>query len=279
MLDRAYCKINLALDIVSEREDGYHDLRSIMVPCDFYDELEIVKSDRTEYSCDRRYLHFDENNTVVKALELLKKEYDIKDDFRVSLSKHIPMKAGLAGGSADGAAVIRILNNMYSLSLSEEEIRSLCMKIGSDVLFNYYNRPALVEGAGDRLTFINIKDDYNVLIIKPRNGVSTRECYEALDMKDCIHPDIDLIREKLEKGEEVKHLLKNSLEAPAVSLCKEIETTLKDLKEAGADFAMVSGSGSGVFTIDKDKDRIRAIRERLTGKNYFIRSTRIMKQD
>lgn len=278
MKDRAYCKINLALDIVSEREDGYHDLRSIMVPCDFYDELEIVKSDKTEYVCDRKYLNFDENNTVVKAVELMKKEYGISDDFKVSLSKHIPMKAGLAGGSADGAAVIRMLNRMYSLSLSEKEIRDLCMKIGSDVLFCYYNRPALVEGTGDRLTFIDIKDDYYVLIIKPRNGVSTKECYETLDMKDCIHPDIDLIKEKLEKGEEVKQLLKNSLEAPAVTLCKDIEKALRDMKEAGADFAMVSGSGSSVFTIDKDKDRIKAIRERLTGKNYFIRSTGIIKQ-
>ena len=277
MKDRAYCKINLALDIVGKRADGYHELRSIMVPCDFFDELEMTVSNETEYVCDRKYLRFDESNTIVKAVELMKKEYGINDRFKVVLSKHIPIKAGLAGGSADGASIIRMFNRMYSLSLSDEDIRKLCMKIGSDVLFGYYNRPALVEGTGEKLSFFDIKDDYYVLIIKPRSGVSTRECYEALDTKECIHPDIDRIKEKLEKGEEVKDLLKNSLEAPAMQLCSDIRKAKEDLCAAGADMAVVSGSGSSVFTIDKDKEKIRRIREVLKGSAYFIRSTRIMK--
>ena len=277
MKDRAYCKINLALDVIGEREDGYHDLRMIMVPCDFYDEVEIVKAIETSYACQRRYIRFDENNTVVKALELMKKEFNINDEFRVYLNKHIPTKAGLAGGSADGAAVIRIMEKMYGLKLDPDKIRELCMKIGSDVLFNYYNKPALVEGTGDRLTFIDIKDDYHVLIIKPSNGVSTAQCYKALDMDTCIHPEIDLIKEKLEKGEEVRDLLKNSLQAPAISLCPEIDKALMDMKAAGASFAMVSGSGSSVFTIDKDYDRILDIKNSLMDKKYFIRNTVIIK--
>lgn len=277
MKDRAYCKINLALDVTGRREDGYHDLRSIMVPCDFYDEVDIEKSSSMEYICEKKHIFFDGNNTVVKAAELMKAEFGITDDFRIFLNKHIPMQAGLGGGSTDGACVIRILNRMYDLQLSDEKIRDLCLRIGSDVLFNYHNRPALVEGTGDRLTFITIKDDYYVLLIKPRKGVSTRECYETLDLNDCTHPNIDLIKEKLEKGEEVKGLLSNSLERPALELCSDIRRAMDDLRSAGADFVMVSGSGSSVFTIDKDPKVIRKLKEKMMNKGYFIRSTRILK--
>ncbi|MBR2578200.1 MAG: 4-(cytidine 5'-diphospho)-2-C-methyl-D-erythritol kinase [Erysipelotrichaceae bacterium] len=277
MKDRAYCKINLALDVTGKRSDGYHDLRSIMVPCDFYDEVDIEKSEEMEYICEKKHIFFDRNNTVVKAIELMKQEFGITDNFRVFLNKHIPMQAGLGGGSTDGACVIRILNMMYDLKLNDEKIRELCLKIGSDVLFNYHNRPALVEGTGDRLSFITVKDDYYVLLIKPRKGVSTKECYETLDLEDCAHPDVDLIKEKLEKGEEVKYLLSNSLERPAVSLCRDIKRAMDDMRQAGADFVMVSGSGSSVFTIDKDKKVIRDLKDRMMNKGYFVRSTRILK--
>ncbi len=277
MIDRAYCKVNLALDVFNKREDGYHDLRSIMVACDFFDEIEILKSEKNEYIDVKNKLQFNSHNTLVKAVDLMKESFDIKDNFKIIIDKHIPIKAGLAGGTADGAAVIRMLNKMYNLNLSFEQIRELCLKIGSDVLFNYYNKPALVEGTGDKIEFIDIKDDYYVLIVKPRRGVSTRKCYEILDVNNCEHPDIDLIKERLKNGEEVKELLKNSLEKSAAVLCKDINKAINDLKLAGADFTMVSGSGSSVFTIDLDKNRIEDIRKKLLNKGYFVRSTKILK--
>lgn len=277
MKDRAYCKINLALDVVGKRDNGYHDLRSIMVPCDFYDEIELIKNEDMVYNALKRPLYFDDNNTIVKALKIMKNNFDIKDNFIVNVNKTIPIKAGLAGGSSDGASIIRIINKMYKLNLDSKTIKELCLMIGSDVLFNYYNLPALVEGTGDKLEFIDIKDDYYVLIIKPKTGVSTKECYAALDLNDCIHPNIDLIKEKLENGEEVKELLANSLQKPAMMLCKDIEKALFDLKEAGSDFAMVSGSGSSVFCIDEDENKLNMIRNNLKNQKYFIRSTKILK--
>lgn len=276
MKTRAYCKVNLALDVVGVREDGYHDLRMIMVPVDFYDELEITVNDEMLYECKSRKIYFDDNNTIVKAIKLMKDEFNISDNFKVVLNKHIPMKAGLAGGSTDGAAVIRLINKMYDLKISKEKIKELCLKIGSDVLFTFYSRPSLVEGTGDKLKFIDIKDDYYVLIVKPRTGVSTSECYKKLDMSDCRHPDVDLILDKLESGEEVKDLLMNSLEAPAIDLCKDIGDVKEKLLAAGADFAMVSGSGSSVFTIDKSKDKIESIYKALKDSGYFIRSAKIL---
>ena len=276
MKDRAYCKINLALDVINRREDGYHNLKMIMVPCDFYDEIEIIKNDTMEYNSPKRNMFFDDNNTIVKAIKLMKENFNIKDNFIVNLNKHIPIKAGLAGGSTDGASVIRILNKMYKLELSSEKIKELCLKIGADVLFNYYNKPALVEGIGDKLSFIDIKDDYYVLIIKPKSGVSTKECYGALDFNKCEHPDIDLILEKLKNGEEVRDLLKNSLEEPACRLCPSILKALEDLKEAGGQ-GIVSGSGSSIFMIDKDEAHLAKLKDKLKDKGYFIRLTKILK--
>lgn len=276
MRTRAYCKVNLSLDVLGIRDDGYHELKMIMVPVNFYDDIEIIKNDSMEYIADKPYIYFDDNNTIVKSMKLMKEEFNIEDNFKVSLKKQIPIKAGLAGGSTDGAAVIRIINHMYKLNLSDEKIKELCLKIGADVLFNYYSKPALVEGLGDKLTFIDIKDKYYVLIVKPRKGVSTKECYGLVDGKECVHPDTDLILENLKEGKEVKDLLKNSLEAPAIELCADIANAKKALEEAGADFSMVSGSGSSVFTIDKDENKILDLREKLRNKGFFIRSSELL---
>ncbi|MDO4499984.1 MAG: 4-(cytidine 5'-diphospho)-2-C-methyl-D-erythritol kinase [Erysipelotrichaceae bacterium] len=274
---RAYCKVNLALDVIGKREDGYHELRMIMVPVNFYDDIKIEKNDTMVYECTKGRMYFDSSNTIVKAVEIMKEEFGIEDNFKVSIAKHLPMKAGLAGGSTDGAAIIRAINKMYKLNLGAEKIKELCLKIGADVLFNYYSKPALVEGLGDKLTFIDIKDDYYILIVKPRGGVSTKECYGSLDLNNAVHPDVDTILEKLKNGEEVKDLLSNTLEKPAIELCREIRNAKEDLIKAGADFAMVSGSGSSVFTIDKDEKKILELREKLRGKPYFIRSSKLLK--
>lgn len=160
--------------------------------------------------------------------------------------------------------------------LSDEKIKELCLKIGADVLFNYYNKPALVEGLGDKLSFIDIKDKYYVLLVKPKRGVSTKECYKRFDINDCEHPDVDLILNNLKQGLEVKPYLKNSLEKPAIQLCKGISKAKSDLLKVGADFAMVTGSGSTVYTIDKNYYRIASLRKKLLNRGYFVRSCAIL---
>ena len=277
MIYRAYGKINLSLNITGIREDGYHTLESIFLPIDFYDQIKMEKSENMEYSANKSYLRFNETNTIVKAVELMKSEYNIQDNFKIHLDKSIPTQAGLAGGSADGAAIIRIFNKMYHLHPSFIKVQELCSRIGSDVLFTYYAKPALVSGIGEKIEFIDVKKDYYVLLIKPRFGVSTKECYNLMNLETCFHPDIQKLKVALENGEDYIPYLGNSLEDAAISLVSDIQNAKKDLLEAGAPFALMSGSGSTVFTMSEDENLIIYLKEKLKNKKYFVRYAKVLK--
>ena len=276
MKDRAYAKVNLALDILRRRKDGYHELSSVMVPLNFYDVLEISKAEEMTYECDRSFIPFNSANTIVKMIGLFKERYGIEDNYHVKLEKRIPIKAGLAGGSADATAALRILQRMYRIQMSEEETREICGKVGSDVLFTFYNKPALVEGTGEKLTFFDIRKKYYVLLVKPSAGVSTKESYGNLDLSSCPHPDVFSLKEKLEKGEEILPYLGNSLEQPAELLCKEVGEVKRDLLKEGAPFALMSGSGSTVFTLSESETEIRKLYESMKKYRYFTRFTEFL---
>lgn len=277
MIERAYGKINLSLNITGVREDGYHTLESIFLPLNFYDEITINKSDKMEYKSSQSFIRFNESNTIVKAVELMKKEFSIEDNFSIYLNKHLPMQAGLAGGSTDGAAVIRAINKMYNLNLSDEKIKELCLSIGADVLFTYYNKPAYVTGIGDEIKFIDVKEDYYVLIVKPKFGVSTKDCYNLMNCETCPHPDINGLEKALETGEDFMPYLGNSMEPAAIELLNSIADVKKAMLDAGAPFALMSGSGSSVFTMSKDLDTINQLYEALHNKGWFVRHTKILK--
>lgn len=277
MIERAYGKINLSLNITGVREDGYHTLESIFLPLNFYDEITINKSEKMEYKSSQSFIRFNESNTIVKAVELMKKEFSIEDNFSIYLNKHLPMQAGLAGGSTDGAAVIRAINKMYNLNLSDEKIKELCLSIGADVLFTYYNKPAYVTGIGDEIKFIDVKEDYYVLIVKPKFGVSTKDCYNLMNCETCPHPDIKGLEKALETGEDFMPYLGNSMEPAAIELLNSIADVKKAMLDAGAPFALMSGSGSSVFTMSKDLDTINQLYEALHNKGWFVRHTKILK--
>lgn len=276
MFERAFAKINLSLDINGIRDDGYHTLKSIFLPINFYDELNIIKNDVMEFVCNKKYIRFDENNTIYKTIELIKSKYDIHDNFKITLNKQIPTQAGLGGGSTDAAATLKLLNKMYSLNLNDDEIKELCTKIGSDVLFTYYNKPAFVSGIGENIEFIDVKDKYYVLIIKPHFGISTRECYRLMDLNNCIHPDIDSLKNALINGEDIIPYLGNSMEKTAISLLNDIEKAEELLKDNNAPFVLMSGSGSSVFTMSKDKELINNIYEKVKNKGYYTRITNLL---
>lgn len=278
MIEKAYGKINLSLNITGIREDGYHTLESIFLPLDFYDELIMEVNPEMIYECNRSFIRFNETNTIVKAINLMKEEFKINDNFKVFLNKHLPMQAGLAGGSTDGAAVIRLMNKMYKLDLSDEKIKELCLKIGADVYFTYYNKPAFVSGIGDEMRFIDIKDDYYILIVKPRLGVSTKECYRLLDTNDYPHPDIKKLETALKNGEDFINYLGNSMEPAAISLLPDILKVKEELLEKGAPFALMSGSGSSVFTMSKDYEVIKNLYNSLNNEGYFVRHTKLLKK-
>jgi len=276
MNEPCYAKVNLALDVFNVRADGYHDIKSVMVPVSFYDEIDIRIADKTSYLCDKWYLKFNEANSIVKMINSFTKMFDINDHYQVYLKKLIPTKAGLAGGTSDAAGALRILQRIYHRNLTDEQIKDLCLSVGADVYFNYYNRPAVVSGIGDKLDFINIVDDYYVLLVKPREGVSTKEAYGLLDMDKCDHPDIDGLVKALENGEDILPFMSNSLEQPALILNSEIASVKRKLMELGAPIALMSGSGSTVFTISKNRAEIELLYEKIKNYDYFVRMAKII---
>ena len=195
MKERAYAKINLCLDVVGKREDGYHDLKMIMVPINFYDVLEMEFAKQTTLELNRDYLPINDKNTIVKAIHIMQEKYGLKEEFCCRLEKHIPTRAGLAGGSADAAAAIRMINRMCNLNLTKDEMIAVGKEVGADVPFCILNRAAFVEGIGEKITTFSCKPDFSLLLIKPRKGVSTAEAFHIVDEQEGIHPDCTAMQE------------------------------------------------------------------------------------
>ncbi len=276
MKDRAYAKINLSLDVFNIREDGYHDILSIMLPIDFYDELEISIDTEDSFSCNRRFIRWNEKNSIYKMISLLKERYGIDDHYRIDLKKVVPTQAGLGGGTADAAGTLRIFEKMYDLHLSREEIIDLCVKVGADVPFNYFNTPAVVSGIGDGIEPFHMKKQYYILLAKPRSGVSTKEAYETLDMSSCDHPDILKLKKALENGKSIKGLLGNSLEQPALILNDDIRRVKQKLLSYQTGEVLMSGSGSTVFCISENEREIFKIYEDMKGHDVYLRFTKTL---
>ena len=276
MKDRAYAKINLALDVFNIRDNGYHDINSIMIPVNFYDELEINKSDENLYKCNKPFIKFNESNSIIKMINVIKEEYNIKDNFSITLNKIIPTQAGLGGGTSDAGSTLRILKKMYKLDLSPEKEKEICVQVGADVLFNYYNKPAVVSGIGDEIEPIEIKKEYNVLIVKPRLGVSTKAAYENLNMETCNHPNIEILKQALSNGDDITGLLGNSLEQPSLELNNEIAVVKNLLLEKGCKNVLMSGSGSSVFAISENYEEIKNAYENVKNSSYYTRLTKTL---
>ncbi len=276
MKDRAYAKINLSLDVFNVREDGYHDISSIMVPIDFYDELEIRIADTDFFSCNRPFIRYNEHNSIYKMISILKERYGIDDHHAITLRKVVPMQAGLGGGTADAASVLRIFQKLYGLKMSKKEIIDVCVKVGADVPFNYFNVPAVVSGIGDVIEPFTMAKRYAVLLVKPRSGISTKEAYETLDMEACDHPDIGKLRKALEEGFAISGLLGNSLEQPALKLNDDIRKVKEELIACGVGDVLMSGSGSTVFCIHEDASVIAELAKRFAGSRNYVRCVRTL---
>ena len=277
MKERAFAKINLCLDVVRRREDGYHDLRMIMVPVDFYDVLEMVPAEETTMTLNRSYLPVNDRNTVIKAIHVMQERYGITQNFACILQKHIPTQAGLAGGSADAAAAIRIINRITCLNRPLEELIDAAKEVGADVPFCLVSRPALVEGIGEILHPFEVNCDFGILLVKPRRGVSTKAAFSGLDFSSIEHPDVDGMKTALESGDYDGMIsrLGNSLEDVSLKLVEEIRDVKETLLDFGFDGVLMSGSGSTVFGITKSPRLLRESSELMRANGYFVRMTKI----
>ena len=256
---KAYAKINLGLDVLRRREDGYHDVRMIMQSVGLYDKLTLKKITKDEIvlSSNVGSLPNNEKNLVYKAISLIKKECGITSGVKADLEKNIPMAAGMAGGSTDAAAALIGMNKLFDLGLSQEKLMEIGVKIGADVPYCIMGGTALSEGIGEVLTQLPPMPHCYILIAKPRISVSTRFVYENLEAdKLSYHPDIDGMMESIRQSNlnGVADRLSNVLETVTEKkypIISQIKTAMMD---AGALNSLMSGSGPTVFGIYEDKD-------------------------
>lgn len=256
---KAYGKINLALDVVRKRPDGYHDVKMIMQTVRIYDGIELFKTDTGKIEIDTNlfYLPNNENNLVYKAAKMLMDEFDIKSGVKINLQKVIPVSAGMAGGSSDAAAVLYGVNKLFHLGLSTKELMERGVKIGADVPYCILRGTALSEGIGEELTTISSPPDLTVLLAKPPINVSTKLVYENLNLQALDrHPDIDAMVRALDNKDidAISANMENVLETVTVEKYPVIQDIKNMMIEHGAINALMSGSGPTVFGLFKEKE-------------------------
>ncbi|MCY6485591.1 4-(cytidine 5'-diphospho)-2-C-methyl-D-erythritol kinase [Clostridium aestuarii] len=251
MLVKAFAKINISLDVVGKREDGYHLLDMIMQKIELYDVLKFDKSkEEINIRCNKPYVPVDERNLVYKAAKLFINTYKTQEGITVSIKKNIPVAAGLAGGSADAAATLIAMRNIYNIDVSDKELCELGLQIGADVPYCIMGRTALCQGVGEIVTPLKSFEGHILVLVKPNFGVSTKDVYKALDINKIFkHPNTKDLVQAIKKNDiyYVSENMKNVLEN--VTLRKH--TMLRDIKDSmlkmGALGSMMSGSGPSIF--------------------------------
>ena len=269
---KALAKINLGLDVLGRRDNGYHDVRMVMQTIYLYDNVTLTKTESAGIQLETNlfYLPVDETNIAYKAAKLLMDEFHIQEGVRITLEKHIPVSAGMAGGSSNAAAVLVGMNRLFSLGLSQKELMERGVRLGADVPYCIMRGTALAEGIGEVLSPLPPLPKCHILVAKPGISVSTKVVYEKLDSKPIEeHPDIDSIIKGLEKEDlaQVANSMGNVLERVTIEDYPVIEEIKNVMKEAGALSSMMSGSGPTVFGLFEDRAAAKKAQEILRKKN------------
>ena len=272
MIIKAYAKINLGLDVVRKRADGYHDVKMIMQTIDIFDTLDInLGIENSENAvdlgglgkisvvCGDENVPCDETNLVCKSAKAFLEYTGKKADISVKIGKNIPVGAGLAGGSTDAESVLRALNILLKTELSDTELMKIAKNIGADVPFCVVGNTYLAEGIGEILTPVKSNIKFDILLVKPPFSVSTPSVYKSLVLdENTTHPDIDKIKNALEDGNVsvIYENLGNTLEDVTLKMYGEVGKIKENLKNLGASAVLMSGSGPSVFAIFDDRQKL-----------------------
>lgn len=276
---RAYAKVNIGLDVLRRRPDGYHELKMIMQTVDICDDLTFARKREPgiQLRIDGADLPVDENNLVCRAAALLMKEKQIEEGVAITLEKRIPIAAGMAGGSADAAAAMRGLNALFEMGYSAEDLRKLGVKLGADIPYCISGGTMLSEGIGEVLTPLPSPPDCHLVVAKPDIDVSTAFVYRNLRADSLpFHPDIDGMTEALAAGDlkGITDRMGNVLETVTVREYPVIDKIKRRMCGLGAENALMSGSGPTVFGIFKEKNTAentaKAIREENLARAVFV---------
>lgn len=276
----ANAKINLALDVLNRRPDGYHTVRMVMQSLSLCDTLTIQKKEAPGITIAAKNaaqypdITWDEGNLIYKAAKLFLSAYDIAQGVHICVDKQIPAAAGLAGGSSDAAAVLHGMNQLFEKNISLEELQTLGVQLGADVPYCLMLGTALAEGIGEKLTALSPAPALYCTLVKPEQGISTKYVYEHLNLAQAKHPKIDTVLEAIE----IEHILNlcqnldNILEPVARTICPEISSIEKELLARGAIGACMSGSGPTVFGLFTDGNKAAGAAEYFSEHGYSGRA-------
>ena len=276
---KAYAKINISLDIVGKREsDGYHLLKMIMQNIDLYDEISIEKQkEDITISCNKSYVPTDSRNLAYKAASLFKETYNIEDGVHIDIVKNIPVSAGLAGGSTDAAAVLKLMNKIFKVNASNEELMALGLKLGADIPYCINGGTALCEGIGEKITTLAPFKDKILVLVKPSFGVSTKEVYKAFNLDRVrLHPKTENLIEAMEQDNlyYVANNMKNLLENVTLRKHNILIKIKEDMNRYGAVGSMMSGSGPSVFAFFDDMLKAQRCYEKMKENHREVFLTR-----
>ena len=258
------CKINLGLNIIRKREDGFHDLETIFLPVPFTDVLEIISSDKTELTVTGLPVNATEN-LCIKAYNLLQQKFPELTPVKIHLHKVVPMGAGLGGGSSDASFILNMLTEKFELNINPEELRDIALQLGSDCPFFLINKPCFATGRGEILEPLDLDlTNYKILIINPGIHIDTKLAFSKIISGERKKSIKEIIAQPIETWKEE---LQNDFEIPLFAEYPEIEKLKNDLYELGATYASLSGSGSSVFGLFKKEINI----DNSNWNNYFYK--------
>lgn len=269
IIEKAPAKINLGLDALYKRQDGFHELEMVMASVDLADRLTFEPLSKNEIviETDSSFLPVDRRNHVYQAAELLKDTFGLTQGVKIRIEKRIPVAAGLAGGSSDCAAALRGLNRLWNLGLSLEELVELGSKVGSDVPYCVHGGTAFVTGRGEKIEFLPPMPQCWVVLVKPRMSVSTSTIFGSLSFNSIEHPDIAGLKQAVEANEYklMTEKVGNALEGVTIKRHPIIQQIKDRMTKYGADAALMSGSGPTVFALCEKKTRAQRIYNGLKG--------------
>lgn len=275
---RAYAKVNISLDVVGKREDGYHLLKMIMQNIDLYDEIIVEKqSSDITIECNKNYVPIDSRNLAYKAAMVFKERYNISEGVKIKIFKNIPVSAGLAGGSTDAAAVLKVMNKLFEVNAPKEELMELGLKLGADIPYCIQGGTALCEGVGEIITPLKPFKDKIIVLVKPSFGVSTKEVYKNFELEKVKkHPETEALINAMAKDDlrYVAYNMRNLLENVTLKKHKVLINLKEEMNKYGAINSMMSGSGPTVFAFFDDMLKAQKCFEKMKEKYNEVFLTR-----
>lgn len=279
IIEKAPAKINLGLDVLRKREDGYHELEMVMSSVDLADRLtfETLPTNEIIVETNKAFLPIDKRNNVYQAAAILKERYGIEEGIKISITKNIPVAAGLGGGSTDCAAALRGMNRLWELNLSMDELVSMGVQVGTDVPYCLYGTTAFIAGKGEIVQPLVPMPQCWVVLVKPRISVSTRKIFQQVEMDKLSHPDMNKLSEAI-LARDYQGMLQhmgNSLEDITIPKHPIIQQIKERMLKYGADAALMSGSGPTVFALCQKYSRAQRIVNGLKGfcdEVYLVRT-------